>query len=157
MIRIAAFVSGLVFALASFGTVSAAPPAASAAKSTVGATVLANGHNSGLAGKTEAVLRNNADWKKLWDKHCSNVAPRPSLPVVDFSKEMVIAVSIGSRSSGGYSVSITSIVDDGTNLVVTYKEKEPEPNRLYTAAITHPFVFVKVPLASKPVKFVKAK
>lgn len=156
MARIAAFVSGLVLALASFGTVLAAPPAKTAVRSTVGATTVANGHNSGLPGKTEEVLRNNADWKKLWDKHSSNVWPQPPLPAVDFSREMVVAVSLGARNSGGYSVSIKSIVD-GTNIVVTYKETTPDPSGIYTAAITHPFVFVKVPLTSKPVKFVKAK
>lgn len=157
MTRIAAFVSCVVLALASFATVRAMPPASTGTRSTVVPAALANGHNSALRGKTEEVLRNAADWKKLWDKHSSNVFPQPALPKVDFSKEMVVAVSLGARSSGGYSVSITSIVDDGTNIVVTYKEAKPDPNGPSTAAITHPFVFVKVPLTTKPVKFVKAK
>lgn len=158
MTRIAAFVLGLALALASFGAVLASPPpVAAATKSTVGATPLDRGHSSGLRGKTEEALRSNADWKKLWERHSSNVLPQPPLPAVDFSKEMVIAVSLGARNSGGYSVSITSIVDDGTNVVVTYKETKPNPGGVYTAAITHPFVFVKVPLTSKPVKFVEAK
>lgn len=133
------------------------PQAVSAAKSTqVKFTEIETGTHSGLA-KQQEVLRNQADWKKLWEKHKSRGFPVPALPTVDFTKEMVVVLCTGSQSSGGHSVRVVSVEDDGTSLVVTYRVTEPEPGKFYTAVITDPFTLVKVPVSSKPVKFVRAK
>lgn len=118
-------------------------------------TAIENGGFSGVQDKLQEVVRTDAEWKKLWEKHKRTVRPQPSLPKVDFSKEMVIALYRGSQSSGGYTVSIVSVEDDGTNIVVTYKERDPTPGGVQIAAITQPFVLVRVPVSNKPVKFVK--
>ncbi|MBY0552592.1 MAG: protease complex subunit PrcB family protein [Candidatus Obscuribacterales bacterium] len=154
MRKLAAFV--FVFALAVVSFSPATSALASPPKTTsLVVTAIEKGGYSGVRGKLQQVVRTDAEWKKLWEKHKSTVLSQPPLPKVDFSKEMVIALYRGSQTSGGYTVSIVSVEDDGTNIVVTYKETDPSPGGVQLSAITQPFVLARVPVSNKPVKFVK--
>ena len=58
----------------------------------------------------EIVIRELGTWKYFWKIHTQGIVPRPPLPVVDFTKEMVISVILGFQpSGGGAKIEITSI------------------------------------------------
>lgn len=122
---------------------------------TVPTTTVAHGASSGFKGKLQRVITTDADWNKLWSQHTSKRYPPLAAPQIDFTKEMVIVVWTGSRSSGGYSVAIEKVEDDGQNLVVTYRETRSSSGGR-TLALTQPHHAVTVPLSSRPVRFQQA-
>lgn len=81
--------------------------------------------------------------------------PAFSIPTINFEKETIVAVFMGQKNTGGYSVSIVDIVDKGEKIVVKVKETKPNENEMVTMAITQPFCIVKVDNAAKEMVFVK--
>ncbi len=76
---------------------------------------------------------------------------------VDFSKDVVLAAAMGTKTSGGYSIEITRIElmtygITGGMAFVDVVEKAPAPGSITTAVITEPFVAVKT--AKVAAKFV---
>ena len=70
-----------------------------------------------------------------------------SVPDVDFSKKNVVALFMGMKSSGGYSISIDKMERSGDTLIITAKKSAPEGNA--TMAITQPYFIAAVPKTAK--------
>jgi hypothetical protein len=107
------------------------------------------GQSTEIKEKLCVVVRSPQEWGSLWNKHTGGKAD--SRPAVDFSKEMVVAVFLGERNTGGYKVDITLMADPiepKTHLVVFYREIQPESGSFNTEMISEPFVMVKI--ARKP-------
>lgn len=68
----------------------------------------------------------------------------------DFSKEMVVAVFQGQRSSGGYSIEITGIVESDKYIIVSATAIEPSGG-MATASMTYPAHFVACKKSDKMV------
>jgi hypothetical protein len=100
----------------------------------------------------QLVARTAAEWQTLWQRH----APGRPAPAVDLAKNMVIAVFLGSRPSGGYGVEITGIRTDGTTLVVQYAERRPAAGQVAAQVMTAPAHIVSVPRQTGSVRFEKA-
>ena len=90
-----------------------------------------------------AVVRSPEEWRAL----CSGSAPGIAAPVanIDWSKRMLIAVSLGSRPSGGYAVEIKRVYRQGSHWIVHARETRPGPDSMQTAMITAPFDCVATP------------
>ena len=58
---------------------------------------------------------------------------------IDWSKQMLIAVAIGSRPSGGYAVEIDRVYRKGSHWEVHARESRPGQGTLQTAMLTAPF------------------
>ncbi|HEX4346381.1 MAG TPA: protease complex subunit PrcB family protein, partial [Vicinamibacterales bacterium] len=87
----------------------------------------------------------------IWKQH----APALPAPDVDFSREMVVGVFLGSRNSAGYSVEIVSVEKDAGGLVVRYRESAPGRRTLSEQIITSPSHLVAVPKTDGAVRFEK--
>lgn len=130
-----------MFALIIMASLLQAPPA--------GFDTVGQGPNSGIATPTATVIRNATDWARAWEAH----AGADPVPAVDFSNDMVAAVFLGTRPTGGYGVEITALRREGNSLVVEYSERRPDPERIVTEALTSPFHIVKFPRLAGPVQF----
>jgi hypothetical protein len=75
--------------------------------------------------------------------------------VINFEKEMVVAVLSGEKPSGGYVVKIESITEDDCQILVNYSEKTPKPGSAVTMALTYPYDMALIPKTKKPVLFKK--
>ncbi|HTF91062.1 MAG TPA: protease complex subunit PrcB family protein [Planctomycetota bacterium] len=71
----------------------------------------------------------------------------------DWSKRMLIAVSLGSRPSGGYAVEIDRVLERDSHWVVHARETRPAAGSLQTAVVTSPFDCVSVPRFEGKVEF----
>ena len=80
-------------------------------------------------------------WETLWSEHMGADSERPE---VDFAKEAVVAVFLGQKPTGGYSVTIQSVRLIEKTLQVTYAEKSPSPDSITTQVISYPSHIVKV-------------
>ena len=110
------------------------------------------GDRSQIMSAREAVARSTEEWEALWRTHL----PARQPAVVDFSKEMVIAVFLGSRPTAGYGVAIVGAAAEGNVLRVRYRVTSPPVDAITAQVITHPYQIVAIPKSSSTdVKFEK--
>jgi VWFA-related protein len=115
-------------------------------------TTLAGDQMSAIANPRQAVAKTAAEFEALWRAH----SPGRPVPAVDFSKNMVIAVFLGSRPSSGYDVQITSVRHEGEAMVVTWAERRPGRDQMSAQVMTAPAHLVTVPRFDGAVRFEKA-
>jgi len=109
------------------------------------------GEQSNIDAAKQVVLRTDAEWTKLWQQH----SPDRQRPAVDFSKDMIVGVFMGSRSSAGYNISIVSTFAKDGNVLVRYQESTPRPGTMTAQVLTFPYHLVAIPKAAGDVKFEK--
>lgn len=132
-----------MLALCLFAMVSAQEPAA---------RTIEKGDQSNIESPMQATARTQAEWEALYRKHNYDRQP----PKVDFSKEMVVAVFMGSRPNAGFSTTILSSLTVNGVLVVRYKETTPRPGTISAQVLTFPYHIIAIPKANvTDVKFEK--
>ncbi|MBE2228613.1 MAG: protease complex subunit PrcB family protein [Ignavibacteria bacterium] len=120
--------------------------------SKVPSEIVLDGMYSAIEEKREVLITNNEQFQSLMNEIYRNMDQMPRFPVVDFTKNSVVAVFIGERPNGGYMVSIDSITEGSRYVNVNVVETTPGPNCMTTQAITRPFAIVKIPKTdNKPV------
>jgi hypothetical protein len=111
------------------------------------------GDQSNIDETRQVLVRTEAEWAKLWQQHAAD-RPRPQ---VDFSKEMVVGLFMGSRPSAGFSTAVISATVGNGALMVRYSETMPAAKAISAQILTFPFHLVAIPKADvKDVKFEKA-
>ena len=110
------------------------------------------GDQSNIDAARQVLVRTDAEWTMLWRQHNPD-RPRPA---VDFSKEMVVGVFMGSRPNAGFSTTITSATVGNGALIVRYKDIAPGAGRVSAQILTFPYHLVAIPKATVvDVKFQK--
>src|SRR5262245_19522185 len=111
------------------------------------------GSQSNIDASRQVVVRSAAEWTAFWRTHnFDKPAPR-----VDFDKEMVVGVFMGSRPTSGYSVAITDVTERDGSTVVTYTESSPRPGTMSAQVLTFPYHLVAVPKRAGNVTFEKGQ
>lgn len=116
---------------------------------------IALGSYSGHEDKKDHVITTQSEWRQVWSLVNKNLSPKPPLPPVDFSKEMVIGVFMGTQSTGGYSITIKKVIEHETSLEVVVEETAPKAGQATTQALTQPFHIIKTIRIDKPVTFTR--
>ncbi len=101
------------------------------------------------------VIRDATTWTQVLPNLDLRTGPNGApggAPDIDFSKEMAIVVALGQRSSGGYTVQISQVLDSGSEITAKAAEDAPGPNCLVTLAFTAPVVVVAIPQDARPVR-----
>lgn len=115
----------------------------------VTATTIEVAWYSGISRPETAVARTPSEWAALWARHKGNITPRPPLPAVDFSSEMVVAVFLGDRPDPSHSIELARATSDGATTVVEYRDvrQVPSPSGacFFPAVVTQPSLLVRVP------------
>jgi hypothetical protein len=92
------------------------------------------------------------EWAKLWAQH----AGERTRPSVDFTREVVAAVFLGTRPTAGFSIEIVRVRQEPLALVVEYRETRPAPDSVAAQVLTSPYHIVAVPRGSATqVKFAR--
>jgi hypothetical protein len=121
----------------------------------------------GVHTESRQVIEDEATWKKVWGQaNDGNMwtlfGGRPTLPKIDFDKQMVLAVFMGLRRNVN-SIEIVAIKDTGKQVEVhVHSSDPPKVGRAKPVAfhlvrlnmITAPYDIVVIPKPNKPVKFV---
>jgi hypothetical protein len=102
---------------------------------------LDKGAMSQIDGARQAVVRSDSEWSMLWSQHAGDRAK----PAIDFGKEMVVAVFLGTRPTPGFSVEIVGAREEGGAFVVSYRETRPQPGSVAAQVLTSPYHLVAVP------------
>jgi len=116
-------------------------------------TVLAQGSYSGVDTERFEVIRDEPAFRSLWIAHTAGTSPTSPLPQLDFAKDMVIAAFAGTKSTGGYSLNISSITAEKERLKVILSLTQPGPDCMVSQVLTQPYVMVKTTRSPKSANF----
>jgi len=135
--------TAILTALLAISVQAGAPPAGTLLRT------IAKGDQSSIDEARQAVARTPAEWQALWRQH----DPERRVPAVDFSKEMVVGLFLGSRPTAGWILEIVSATLEGDALVVRYRERPPPSGAVTAQVITSYFHLVAVQKTSGTVRF----
>lgn len=107
--------------------------------------VLAQGNQAvGVDTTTYQLVRDEAEFLNLWNRaHASLLSP-PAPPRVDFLRESVVALFMGTQSTGGYGIEVRSVTEENGELYLDVVMQQPAPGDITTQALTSPWVMVRV-------------
>jgi hypothetical protein len=111
--------------------------------------VVDRGDQSNVDEFRQVVVRTAAGWTALWRQH----APDRPRPAVDFARDMVAGVFLGSRPSAGFAIDVVSAREEHGNLVVRYRESSPGPGAVAAQVITSAYCIVALPRRDGEVRF----
>ena len=77
------------------------------------------------------------------------------MPAVDFAKNMVVGIFLGTKPSAGYDVEIVGVRTQDKELIVEYLQKQPGRGTMTAQMLTGPYHLVSVPKHAGAVRFVE--
>lgn len=98
----------------------------------------------------QAVVRTPEEWTALWRQHGGGDVPK-----VDFSARTVVAVFLGTRTSGGFSVEFVGTKESAGVLTVQWRERRPERGDVTAQVLTSPMLAVTIPKFAGEIRFEK--
>ena len=120
------------------------------------ARTLEKGASSGIETARQVSLSTADQLTALWNEHGS-AKPRPT---VDFSKDMVVAVFLGTRTTSGYAVEIIGYRSASPGLkdvIVEYRETAPGRDAISAQVLTSPYHIAVIPKQTGTVSFQKVQ
>jgi hypothetical protein len=133
--------------------ISGSPTSAEPSKAEIKFDTIAKGTHSGIRRPEKEVITTEKEWEQFWKQHTSITSPPPALPKVDFAKQVVIAVTSGEKTTGGYTIEVTKVETKKDAVMVYYKETKPKPTNFTIQVLTQPYHFIRIDKQKLPVKF----
>ena len=96
-----------------------------------------------------AVYHSRPPLERLLEATMPGRAPQP--PAVDWSHEQVVVISLGPRSSTGYSLRILRVVERRRGIDVFAREQTPPLGDPVEARVTYPYRAIAMRSSTKPV------
>lgn len=110
--------------------------------------------SSGEPDRRRIVLRTEQAWSDFWSRvYAPRTPPEPPSP--DFDRRSVVAVAMGTRPTGGYTIDIESLSRRGGDVYVVVRETSPGESCITTQAITAPVLAVALPAIEGEAVFVE--
>ena len=103
------------------------------------------GSRSEVASTRQVTVRDADAWAALWRSH----APDRPQPAVDFAREMVVGIFLGTRPTAGFAVEMVGYRLEGDRAVVTYRESRPGGGTLTAQVLTAPYHLAVIPARSR--------
>ena len=112
---------------------------------------------TGIDDRRRLYIKDEETWKALWNEVTAHVGPRPEVPVIDFGNEAVVVVSMGTRSTGGFSINVESVSESESDGALYVEVLEVSPGRgcVVIQSVTAPVHAVRVPLRNGNVQFIE--
>lgn len=90
------------------------------------------------------VVRSEDDYAAFWKAMHGRRSPTPARPAVDFSSETVVAVMMGLRPSGGYTIEIKDLTSTSSTIRAEVALTVPGKSCPLPYVLTSPFHIIKV-------------
>ena len=111
-----------------------------------------SGTSSAIQHRGLRTINNEAEFQTYWAQHSGSAANAPR--GIEWGKELLIAINLGSRPSSGYAVYVETIARPTPNdLVVRYVESQPPKGSINAAVMTSPWVLVRMERAGGNIRF----
>jgi len=111
------------------------------------------GDHSGYLEEAYLIVRTEAEWAEVWEKHTALCMPKTQCPKIVVSKNMVICAFMGQRPTTGYSISVERIWTDGERIHVEIAKYSPPKNAIVGEVLTYPYVFTSLERTDLEVAF----
>lgn len=95
-------------------------------------------------------IRTSADWQTFQQERGLTWAIN-----IDFNRDMVIAVFLGTRNSAGYKIELAEIRAEPWHAEVTYREIPPSATTPVAQMLTNPYILKVIGQSQTPVVFSK--
>lgn len=94
--------------------------------------------------ETEAsmLIKSQAELNALYESLGQDAAP-----IVDFTNRNVVALFMGQKNTGGYSIGIKTVTIDGNTAIVSVERTQP--SGMATMALSAPYCIASIPKAEK--------
>lgn len=111
-----------------------------------------SGSYSKIQNARNLVIRDQENWNKLWQEHQGDNSPKVQ---VDFAKKMLVAVFLGTHSSGCYNIQELRVWRHSGKIAVTHYDLEPTSSSVCTTSLTTPFYIAEIDRSDELVEFNK--
>jgi len=109
---------------------------------------LRTGAHSGVQKPERVVIRTQVEFDSLWKRSQASKQTSEAAPKIDWSKELVLAVFLGSRNTGGYGVRIVDTREVDGKLEIKVEERRPIAGGVVSQGFTSPFHIAAVPAST---------
>ena len=99
------------------------------------------------------VVQSKHRLNELWNAIYGRSLNYGAAPAIDFKKDVVIVLTPGAKTTGGYSIKATQVLDDGARVVVEVERSSPGPACIVTMAFMTPIDIIRLPKPKRPVEF----
>jgi len=101
------------------------------------------------------VIGSTAEWAAFWVEFHGAIVPLPELPDVDFEASVVIAATMGAKSTGGFAISIRDVFQEDGTVIPVIVETAPGPACVTLQVVTAPAAGAVVARSAGPVRFIE--
>lgn len=101
----------------------------------------------------QEVIRSQDEYERVWRQIRNNEGDTGPPPEVDFASETVVALFMGRRNTGGYSIEVDEIRAGARRATIYYREYSPDPGDIVTQVLTSPFHLVRIPRLERDIRF----
>lgn len=106
--------------------------------------------------KENIIISSKEEWKSFLLKiDTTNKVSETFENAIDFSQDMIIVCIDKVRNTGGFSIEVIEVVNEGDTFLVKVKSMGPKPMDMVTSAIMQPYHIVKISTTSKEIKFIE--
>lgn len=99
-------------------------------------------HKSDQGGKQEKsfdIIKDNSERAQLLLSLNIEEETVQKLKDVDLNKHTILALHMGQKNTGGFSIEVSNVEENGDTTYVTVAEESPEPGAMVTMALTNPY------------------
>ena len=109
--------------------------------------VITTGATSGIKADMTSIykLDTQQSWDEFWAQHSNNIQPAEAAPVIDFNKDMVVAIVDTDQPSSGYELTVEQLQAVDDKLYIFATRKQPGAGCVNLGMISQPFVIIQVP------------
>ena len=112
-------------------------------------TIIYNNQIGGSENAGHMVIQDNESYIQFIESLKLEETQFANFLKVDFKKKNVLVLNQGQKNSGGYEITIESIVNDNDTIIVKKKETGPKKGEMATSVITTPFCIALIPKGNK--------
>jgi hypothetical protein len=127
------------------------PPAV--AYQTIDFQVLVEGDSQGSYPAKNQLITSQAAWQSFWVSVHRQLPATPNLIPVDFRKNDVIALTLGSKPTDGYTVRLLSLVNAGADFKADVQVRTPGKGCVLPTKATGPYYMAMVPKITGKLNF----
>ena len=114
---------------------------------------IGRGVSSGITEQPFVTIRTSDEWLDLWRRHSATTVSSLAAPAIDFAREMVIALFLGQRSTGGFAIEVVRVERVGGGVRVVYRETPPPRGGMVPQILTQPYHIIKLQRSDEEVVF----
>ena len=107
--------------------------------------VMAEGNQAvGFERQNFFLVQDESTLRSLWNRAHGSQLQVPPAPDVNFSRETVVALFLGTKPTGGYGIDVERVTLVNSELFVDVNLTEPAADAITTQALTSPWVMIRV-------------